>query len=152
NLHAGFQFGIVLSVVAGTLAIYAAEPRHGAHGLVLAVALGFVSMLSSAIGILALGLAVCVHFIHVEGRRRALVVLAVVAALRAVALAILYLLPGKAPNYARLAALHARSVAEVVFRSFSVVGGGLIGGIGSTIVGVFAAGAAAWMAYEDTRR
>lgn len=138
NLLCGFQLGLVLSVLLGTLAVIVADVRRDRRGLVAAIVLALAAVASSSAGVLA-----CIAIILVRwfdpGRPRNWIV---------VGLAVGTILPAIHFTLTRLALLQRSFVAEAVgdlkrsplprlfVDGVKIVGGGLVGGKAATPVGL----------------
>lgn len=142
NLLAGYHFGIVLSVVSGTAALWIADDRRTASGLAVALALALVSLLSSAVGGLALALVVAVHQFDANKPRRLLIAASLLATLAVAGGAALYALNVGFRGYVRrvFEAWDVQSAAVAIVDWAKVMGGGVIGGKTAAVVGLVVIG------------
>lgn len=142
NLLLGFQFGLVLSVFAGTAAIWIADEYQTASGFSIALALALASLLSSAAGVFSLVLVVAVHHFDVKNPRKWLIAVSLLAVLMVATGAALYAFDVRFYQFVHLflRALVAQSAALAIVDWIKVMGGGLIGGKFAAAVGFIGIG------------
>ncbi len=153
NVLFGFQFGLVLSLVAGVIAIDVADRYRSPRGLAGAIALGVLASFSSGAGIFALGLVLAVR--ATEWRRRSALVVAATYAIFVGLLGLaLYLDATQRPHFLGriFAELRARPVAQVIVDWVDIVGGGVAVGGAATLVGLVVLCSVAWNVAVDVRQ
>ena len=153
NLLGGFQFGIMLSVAAGTGALVVADRWRTTGGLVAGTAIALVSVFSSAIGVFSLALVVAIRFGEQARPRRLLVAMAVLVVLIVLAGVAFYALDVRFDRYVDriVKAFVSQSPAAAIADWVKVVGGGLIGGKAATAVGLVEIGWLWWCTIDDVR-
>jgi hypothetical protein len=144
NLLLGFQFGLVLCVLLGVLAVQVAAARRDRLGFLLAAALALGSMASSSAGLMA-GVVVCIVRFHDGGGRRRWI-LAGIAAAALVAAVHFGLLWSTGYSYVSdvLRGIGSLSLPRILVDVLRLAGGGVVGGSAAEPVGllVLAAGSA----------
>jgi hypothetical protein len=136
NLLSGFQMGLTLCVVLGTLAVIVADVRRDRIGLVLACALALLSASSSSAGLFALGAVVLVRGV-VPGRPRVWIasVVGIVLALAVVHVVLLLLYENSFIGHF-LGSLSWSTAPHVLEQTAKVLGGGLVGGTTAVPLGL----------------
>ncbi len=138
NLLIGFQFGLILSVLAGSVAVWLAGETSGPRNVALATLLAVISAASSAGGLIALGLVLAIGVVDWKVPKRALLAIAVVGLVVVLAAIALYSVESIREQYfARMArSLQGKSVAQVLFDWVRVMAGGLVPDKASTAAGL----------------